>query len=87
MSNPLIHACDDYVVIEPGQPEQFLNAAETKAWLMNWLEQLEELPLDLQNQPSIDAAANRLLNTACELEIKPGFNLQWFAVRLEPPVQ
>ncbi|MEC7738677.1 MAG: chlororespiratory reduction protein 7, partial [Cyanobacteriota bacterium] len=31
------------------------------------------------------AAAQRLLDTACELEVGQGLCLQWFAVRLEPP--
>ena len=85
MSDPLIRACDDYVVIEPGKPEKFLSSEETRSWLISWLKRIKKLPKDLQEQPSITAAANRLLDTACELEIKPGFNLQWFAVRLEPP--
>ena len=85
MSDPLIRECDNYVVMEPGKPEQFLNSEETKEWLINWLKGLNELPEDLQIQPSITAAATRLLDTACDLEIKPGFTVQWFAVRLEPP--
>ena len=86
MSDPLIRDCQNYVVMEPGKSEQFLNAEGTQAWLESWLEQLDQLPQDLQNQPSIAAAAKRLIDTACDLEIKPGFTLQWFAVRLEPPV-
>ena len=85
MSDPLIRECDNYVVMEPGKPEQFLNSEETKEWLINWLKGLNELPEDLQGQPSITAAATRLLDTACDLEIQPGFTVQWFAVRLEPP--
>lgn len=85
MSDPLIRACDNYVVMEPGKPEKFLSAEETKTWLISWLKRANELPKDLQDQPSITAAANRLLDTSCDLEIQPGFNLQWFAVRLEPP--
>ena len=87
MSDPLIHSCDYYVVMEPGKPENFLDSKETKIWLEDWLNRLEELPFDLQNQPSITAAANHLIDTACDLEIKPGFKLQWFAVRLDPPHQ
>ncbi len=83
MVDPLINACDHYVILEPGKQEQFLTAEETLIWLMNWLEQLEKLPADLKNQPSISAAAKRLIDTACDLEIKPGFNLQWFAIRLD----
>ena len=85
MSDPLIRACDYYVILEPGKQERFLNSEETLIWLEGWLEHLDELPQDLQDQSSITQAAQRLLDTSCDLEIKPGFNLQWFAVRLDPP--
>ena len=85
MSDPLIRACDDYVVLEPGKPEQLLSAADTLTWLSDWLRSLDQLPADLRNQPTVQAAAQRLLDTACDLEISPGITLQWFAVRLEPP--
>ncbi len=87
MSHPLIRSCENYVVLEPGKPEKFLSEKETEIWLIKWLEQLNELPYDLEVYPAIKHAAKHLLNTACELEIKPGFNLQWFAVRLEHPDQ
>ncbi len=81
----MIRACDDYVVLEPGKPEQLLSAADTLTWLSDWLRSLDQLPADLRNQPTVQAAAQRLLDTACDLEISPGMTLQWFAVRLEPP--
>ena len=87
MSDPLIRACDYYVVIEPAKPETLLNQEETKEWLKGWVEQLEDLPKDLHEQPSITALVQRLIDTACDLEIKPGFKLQWFAVRLDPPAR
>ena len=83
MSNPLIHSCDNYVVLEPGQEERILNTKETLHWLETWLDQLDSLPQDLQNQTTLNSAALRLLDTACDLEIHPGFTLQWFAVRLD----
>lgn len=85
MSDPLIRACDHYVVLEPGQPERFLSAADTVTWLEGQLAALETLPDDLVAAGSLTAAARRLLDTACDLEISPGLTLQWFAVRLEPP--
>ena len=85
MSDPLIRALDDYVVLEPGQPQQLLSAADTLAWLCDWLRKLDELPADLAGQSDLTAAAQRLLDTACDLEISPGVTLQWFAVRLELP--
>lgn len=73
------------MVLEPGKPEQLLSAENTLAWLTGWLERLESLPMDLKDQPSLDSAALRLLDTACELEIDQGLSLQWFAVRLDSP--
>ena len=70
MSDPLIRACDHYVVLEPAGAERLLTAAETLDWLVAQLEALE---------------AQRLLETACELEWEPGVSVQWFAVRLDPP--
>jgi hypothetical protein len=85
MSDPLIRACDDYVVLEPGKPEQLLDVANTLAWLSRWLQTMDQLPADLADQVSVEAAAQRLLDTACDLELSPGVSIQWFAVRLEPP--
>ena len=84
MSDPLIRACDDYVVLEPGKKERIISAKETLKWLEDWLEKLEEMPEDLKQKNSLHLAAQHLLDTACNLEIKPGINLQWFAVRLDP---
>ncbi|KZR63855.1 MULTISPECIES: chlororespiratory reduction protein 7 [Prochlorococcus] len=85
MSDPLIRDSDHYVVLEPGQPERLLSAADTLVWLQAWLQSLDVLPEDLQSQNSLASAAQRLLDTACELEVGQGLCLQWFAVRLEPP--
>ena len=83
MSDPLIRALDNYVILEPGKNEKFLNPKETLDWLESWLETMDELPQDLKEKASLKDAALHLLNTACALEIQPGFNLQWFAVRLD----
>ena len=85
MSDPLIRALDDYVVLEPGKPEQLLSAADTLTWLSGWLRSLDQLPADLADQPDVESAAQRLIDTACDLEISPGVTMQLFAVRLEPP--
>jgi hypothetical protein len=85
MSDPLIRACDDYVVLEPGKPEQLLDVPNTLAWLSRWLQTMDQLPADLADLSSVEVAAQRLLDTACDLELSPGVSIQWFAVRLEPP--
>ncbi len=83
MSDPLIRALDNYVILEPNKNEEFLTPKETLQWLETWLEKMEELPKDLKEKQNLKDAALHLLDTACALEIKPGFKLQWFAVRLD----
>jgi hypothetical protein len=85
MSDPLIRELDHYVVLEPGRPQELLSAAETLQWLERQLSHLVQLPPDLSALPSAAAQAQRLLETACELELEPGMVVQWFAIRLEPP--
>ena len=64
-----------------------LQTADPKAALNALLNERRPLyaEADLADQPDVDAAAQRLIDTACDLEISPGVTLQWFAVRLEPP--
>lgn len=85
MSDPLIRALDHYVVLEPGAGERILSAADTRSWLAGHLDELTELPADLEAIEGANAQSERLLETACELELAPGRAIQWFAVRLEPP--
>ena len=87
MSNPLIRELENYVVLVPGESERFLDKEETLLWLQFWLNNFDSLPLDLKCKSSIEEAAQHLLDTACDLEIKPGFTIQWYAVRLELPDQ
>jgi hypothetical protein len=87
MSDPLIREMDNYVVLVPGESEQFLDKEQTLVWLQSWLNKFDSLPLDLECKSSIAEAAQHLLDTACDLEIKTGFTIQWYAVRLESPGQ
>ena len=85
MSHPIIRECENYLVLEPSKSERFLTKEETLQWLETWLNKMEELPRDWENQSGTKSASHRLLDTSCNLEIKPGFTIQWFAVRINPP--
>jgi len=85
MSDPLLRELDHYVVLEPGGAERILSADETLRWLAGRLDTLAEPPADLRHLAGTGQRAQRLLETACELELEPGLVVQWFAVRLEPP--
>ncbi len=82
MSHPIIRECDHYLVMEPSRDEKFLSKEETLKWLETWIKKMNKLPKDLENQDSNQSAAKRLLDISCNLEIKPGFTIQWFAVRI-----
>lgn len=85
MSDPLLRELDHYVVLEPGGEDTILTAEETRLWLARHLSSLPMPPADLAHLSGVEARAERLLETACELELAPGLTVQWFAVRLEPP--
>ena len=87
MSDPLIRELDNYVVLVPGESEKFLTHEETLLWLKSWLNNFDTLPSDLACKTSLEVAAQHLLDTACDLEIKPGLSIQWYAVRMEHPDQ
>jgi hypothetical protein len=85
MSDPLLREMDHYVVLEPGGEESILSVQETRSWLARHLASCESLPADLGHMGSVEAQVERLIDTACELELTPGVAIQWFAVRLERP--
>ncbi|MFN9630939.1 MAG: chlororespiratory reduction protein 7 [Cyanobacteriota bacterium] len=85
MSDPLLREMDHYVVLEPAGEEQILSAAETRGWLARHLSTLATSPADLAHLPDVEAQVDRLLDTACELEVAAGLAIRWFAVRLERP--
>jgi len=79
-----MYQLDTFVVLETNQPEQFLTVDELLEKLRRILAQLQDdLPRDLQKFASIEAQAQYLLDTSCELDVGPGQFLQWYAVRLE----
>ena len=84
MPDSLMYQEDMFVLLAPGEAEVFLTPAELLEKLQAVLSAKQSnLPRDLQKISSPKAQAEYLLDTACELEIKPGESLQWYAVRLE----
>jgi hypothetical protein len=85
MPDSLMYQQDDFVVLETNQPEQFMTASELLEKLKKVLQNFnsQDLPKDLQKFSSMEAQAQYLLDTSCELDIGVGQYLQWYAVRLE----
>jgi Protein CHLORORESPIRATORY REDUCTION 7 len=84
MPNSIMYSEDAYVVLEPNQPEQFLTAPELFEKLKIVLAaKQDDLPRDLQKFTSLDQQTQYLMETSCEIDVSPGYYLQWYAVRLE----
>ncbi|MBN3924922.1 chlororespiratory reduction protein 7 [Nostoc sp. NMS4] len=85
MPDSLMYQQDHFVVLETNQPEQFMTISELLEKLKTTLQKLiiKDLPPDLQKFDNLEAQAQYLLDTSCELDIGPGQYLQWYAVRLE----
>ncbi|MGB8700560.1 MAG: chlororespiratory reduction protein 7 [Thermosynechococcaceae cyanobacterium] len=75
---------ETFVVLETDQREQFLSAAELLAKLKDILAlRQQDLPPDLRPFLSLDAQAQHLMETGCELDLGPDCYLQWYVTRLE----
>ncbi|MDZ7956802.1 MAG: chlororespiratory reduction protein 7 [Aulosira sp. DedQUE10] len=85
MPDPLMYLQDNYVVLETNLPEQFLTASELLEKLKLVLQKIEvqDLPPDVQKIDGVDAQAQYLIDTSCELDLGPDQYFQWYAVRLE----
>ncbi|TVP60476.1 MAG: chlororespiratory reduction protein 7 [Nodularia sp. (in: Bacteria)] len=85
MPDSLMYQQDNFVVLETDQPEQFLTTNELLDKLKLVLEKInvQDLPIDLQKFDSVDAQAQYLIDTSCELDIGLGKYFQWYAIRLE----
>lgn len=84
MPDSIMYQEDAYVVLEPDQPEQFLNAEE----LLEKLEGVilahpDNLPRELSKFTTVKEQAQCLLKNYCDFDLAPGEYLQWYVVRLE----
>ena len=84
MSNPLIRASDHYVLLEPDSEEKIVSKQEAILWLKNWLSKTETQTIYQNIEDPDQEFFEELLESTYELEIKLGYVIKWFAVRIEP---
>ncbi len=84
MSNPLIRASDHYVLFEPDSKEKIVSKQEAILWLKNWLSKTETQTIYQNIEDPDQEFFEELLESTYELEIKLGYVIKWFAVRIEP---
>lgn len=84
MSNPLIRSIEHFVILEPEKKEKIVTKQEAIEWLKKWLLKVVfptiNQNIDFEKEGNIED----FLENTCELEIKPGYTVQWFAVRIDP---
>ena len=84
MSNPLIRSEDHFVLLEPDSKEKIVTKKEAILWLRNWLPKVDSSTIYQKKDYSNEKFLEELLESTYELEIKFGFVIKWFAVRVEP---
>ena len=84
MSNPLIRSEDHFVLLEPDSKEKIVTKKEAILWLRNWLDKVDSSTIYQKKDYSNEEFLEELLESTYELEIKFGFVIKWFAVRVEP---
>ena len=84
MSNPLIRSEDHFVLLEPDSKEKIVTKKEAILWLRNWLYKVDSSTIYQKKDYSNEEFLEELLESTYELEIKFGFVIKWFAVRVEP---
>lgn len=84
MSNPLIRSEDHFVLLEPDSKEKIVTKKEAILWLKNWLPKIDSSTIYQKKDYSNEKFIEELLESTYELEIKFGFVIKWFAVRVEP---
>ena len=83
MSNPLIRSSDHYVLLEPESKEKIVSKKEAILWLKDWLKKIEIKTIYQNIDYSDENFFEELLESTYELEIKFGYVIKWFAVRVD----
>ena len=84
MSNPLIRSEEHFVILEPEKEEKIVDKEEAIEWLKDWLTKVDLSTINQNvNFEKKDEILN-LLEDTYELEIRPGYVIKWFAVRIDP---
>ena len=83
MSNPLIRSSDYYVLLEPESKEKIVSKKEAILWLKYWLKKIEVQTIYQNIDYSDENFFEELLESTYELEIKFGYIIKWFAVRID----
>ncbi len=75
---------EHYVLLEPEKKEKIVNKLEAIEWLKDWFSKVSLITINHNADIEQKTNFSELLENTCELEIKPGYVIKWFAVRIDP---
>ena len=84
MSNPLIRSVEHFVLLEPEKKEEIVTKEEAIKWLKKWLLKIDTSTINQNVNFEKEENLEDFLENTCELEIKQGYTVRWFAVRIDP---
>ena len=84
MSNPLIRSVEHFVLLEPEKEEKIVSKEDAIQWLKSWFKKVNLTTINQNERFEKDEELSNFLEDACELEVKPGYVIKWFAVRIDP---
>ena len=84
MSNPLIRSVEHFVLLEPEKEEKIVSKEDAIKWLKSWFQKVNLTTINQNERFEKEEDLSNFLEDACELEIKPGYVIKWFAVRIDP---
>ena len=83
MSNPLIRSVEHFVLLEPEKEEKIVSKEEAIKWLKSWFQKVNLTTINQNEKFEKEEDLSNFLEDACELEVKPGYVIKWFAVRID----
>tara|TARA_B100000900_G_scaffold7842_1_gene6564 strand:+ start:1090 stop:1347 length:258 start_codon:yes stop_codon:yes gene_type:complete len=84
MSNPLIRSVEHFVLLEPEKKEEIVTKEEAIKWLKKWFLKIDSSTINQNEDFEKEENLEDFLENTCELEIKQGYTVRWFAVRIDP---
>ena len=79
----MIRSVEHFVLLEPEKKEKIVSREEAIIWLREWLIKIDLSTINQNEDFEKKENIEKFLEDTCELEVKPGFVIQWFAVRID----
>jgi len=79
----LIRSVEHFVLLEPEKKEKIVSREEAIIWLREWLIKIDLSTINQNEDFEKKENIEKFLEDTCELEVKPGYVIQWFAVRID----